>query len=667
MNKKNLVLISKCCLLLAFLGFCLPIFKGATGFAPIPHLLSVGPNDLTVASSALKEYDAAHEKDVASLKELKATVDAKVKEAKANSKPKLAEAKAAREAAMQSAKEKYNKDKPELAVTIENIKKEYEIPRTMFAKLLEEVKSVKGEDEASILKSISDEGSRAIAATLAEEETLAQLASGVKKENIKIDFVKLVKNAQNKLDKAEKADIKEAENRLETSRKRGIASAKKKYTRVESAVEKELKSIEDEYWSEYDKYGDPRKELLKAKKNASREVMIPIALIIFVACIIASILFSTVHYVTLKKNTYSKIHYIVDLVLYILIILSAVYAFNNIKKIETDLIYDMTFSFGYYLVILGLVGGFVIYLFSTTLDENISSASEERRAYWMLSLPAILFYFAVMTFPAIFSVVLSFTNYSGGSLFERDALNFIGFKNYVKVFQDPYFYISLKNNFWIVFISVFGQLPLGFLLAYVLNRGLVKGRDFFQTMIYLPCVISTVVIGILFQTFFSAKGAWTELMRVFNPTYQWSMNNHPMLPVLFVILWMYVGTYLIIFLANLQKLDPAIIEAATIDGATEGQVLWNIIFPELSGTFVISAILAISGSLKSFDLIYVMTAGGPAKQTYVLSLYMFDKAFKGQADYPMANTISTIMVVISLALIAVVKVLEKKFGTSDDD
>ncbi|MBO4404994.1 MAG: sugar ABC transporter permease [Treponema sp.] len=305
-------------------------------------------------------------------------------------------------------------------------------------------------------------------------------------------------------------------------------------------------------------------------------------------------------------------------------------------------------------------------MYSTLLGQSLSAKTEARRAYWMLSLPAILFYFGVMTFPSLFSVFLSLTNYSGGSLFEEGALKFVGLKNYIKVFSDQYFYVSLKNNLWIVLVSVFGQLPLGFFLAYILTRGLVRAKNFFQTMIYLPCVISTVVIGILFQTFFSSSGAWTEIMKWINPSYEWTMGSSPMLPVLFVILWMYTGTYLIIFLANLQKIDPQIIEAATIDGASERQVLWHVIFPELSGVFVISAILAISGSLKSFDLIYVMTAGGPAKQTYVLSLYMFDKAFKGAADYPMANTISTIMVVISLILIGVVKTLEKKFGAKEE-
>lgn len=392
-------------------------------------------------------------------------------------------------------------------------------------------------------------------------------------------------------------------------------------------------------------------------------VSIGIALILCFLAMAASILFSSLYFIRGKKDNLTPATAAVDWALMALVVLSMLFSFIAVKKYTEE---DVEFSTGFYFMVYGMAAHIIVYLYSTLLGENLSTKSEEKRAYWMLSLPAILFYFGVMTFPSIFSVVLSLTNYSGGSLFEEGALKFVGFKNYMKVFADQYFYISLKNNFWIVLVSVFGQLPLGFFLAYVLTRGLVKGRDFFQTMIYLPCVISTVVIGILFQTFFSSHGAWTEIMKWINPSYEWTMNSQPMIPVLFVILWMYTGTYLIIFMANLQKIDPQIMEAATIDGATEWQVLWHIIFPELSGVFVISAILAISGSLKSFDLIYVMTGGGPAKQTYVLSLYMFDKAFRGASDYPMANTISTIMVVISLILIGIVKTLEKKFGAKED-
>lgn len=292
-----------------------------------------------------------------------------------------------------------------------------------------------------------------------------------------------------------------------------------------------------------------------------------------------------------------------------------------------------------------------------------SSKKEENRAFWLLVLPAFLIYFAVMAFPTVFSVVLSVSNYAGGKLFGgRNPFEIIGFKWYGRMFQDEYFYMALKNNIKIVGISVFGQIPLGFFLAYILFRGMVKGSDFFQTMIYLPCVISTVVIGILWKSFFSPYGAFPELMRLFNPSYDMQLSSNPMLPVLFVILWMYTGTYLIIFLANLQKIDVAIIEAAKIDGASEMQSLRHIILPALSGVIVTSCILAISGSLKSFDLIYVMTSGGPANRTSVLSLYMFEKAFKGAPNYPLANAISTVMVLISFVLIILTKRVENRFG-----
>jgi raffinose/stachyose/melibiose transport system permease protein len=153
-----------------------------------------------------------------------------------------------------------------------------------------------------------------------------------------------------------------------------------------------------------------------------------------------------------------------------------------------------------------------------------------------------------------------------------------------------------------------------------------------------------------------------EIVRFFKPGAEFTLSNHPMIPVLVVMLWMYTGLYVIIFLANLQRIDVSIIEASKIDGASEGQVLWHILLPALSGVIVTSAILAISGSLKSFDLLYVMTNGGPANQTSVLSIYMYFMAFRGAPNYPLANAISTVMVLISFILIAITRSVEKQVG-----
>ncbi len=292
------------------------------------------------------------------------------------------------------------------------------------------------------------------------------------------------------------------------------------------------------------------------------------------------------------------------------------------------------------------------------------SHREEKAAYWSFILPGFLIYVFVMAFPTVFALFLSVTNYKGGALFgpKRKHISIIGFEYYAKMFSDKYFWLALKNNMWITLVSVFGQIPLGFFMAYLIFRGMIKGKDFFQTIIYLPCVISTVVIGKLWDAITAPNGALPDIIRLFNPSYVASNSTRPMIPVLLVILWMYTGTYLIIFLANMQKIDVSVIEAAKIDGATEFQALRYIILPALSGVIVTSAILAISGSLKSFDLIYVMTSGGPAKQTYVLSIYMYDTAFKGAPNYPLANAVSIVMCIISFTLIGVTKLVEKKFG-----
>ena len=295
----------------------------------------------------------------------------------------------------------------------------------------------------------------------------------------------------------------------------------------------------------------------------------------------------------------------------------------------------------------------------------MTTRGEEKLSYFILVLPPLLIYLTVMAFPTIFSVLLSLTNYNGGKVFGNPNVKFVGFNSYKWMFTEPTggFWMSLKNNMFIVVMSVFGQIPLGFALAYALSRKLIRGTDLFQTMIYLPNVISPVIIGILFSSFYySNNSVFMEIVRIFKSDAVFTIPNQPIIPVLIVMLWMYTGFYMIIFLANIQRIDPQIIEAARIDGASEGQVLSRIILPALSGVIVTCAILAISGSLRSFDLIFVMTQGGPAGMTRVLSLYMYNSAFRGAVNYPLANAISTIMVLISFALIIITRWVESIFG-----
>jgi len=300
------------------------------------------------------------------------------------------------------------------------------------------------------------------------------------------------------------------------------------------------------------------------------------------------------------------------------------------------------------------------------MKRNLTKLSEERASYTMLVLPALLLFLFVMAFPVVFSIVLSFSTYRSGQIMDFNNHSFGGIESYKKVLIDPLFYTALKNNIYIVLISVLGQIPLGFFLAYILSRGLIKNTGFFQATIYLPNVISAVIIGILFKRFFlGSQSVLLEIQKMSNPEAIYVPSGADIIPVLIVILWMYTGLYMLIFLANLQKIDVSIIEASKIDGASEWQTLRFIILPALSGVIVTCAILAISGSLKSFDLIWVMTEGRPADSTSVLSIYMFKKAFRQAPDYPVANAISTIMVLICFILIGLTRAVEKRFSTGD--
>jgi len=285
--------------------------------------------------------------------------------------------------------------------------------------------------------------------------------------------------------------------------------------------------------------------------------------------------------------------------------------------------------------------------------------------YMAFVLPALSVYLAIIAFPIISSVGLSFTDFN----IYKNLATWTGLANYIKIFKDPVFWFSMRNNFIVIFVSVFGQIPLGFGLAYLIYRKLVKRSGFFQAMVFLPTVISTIIIGILWSKMFSPIGVVPKIIQSItnNPNYSMTIMNNKqlaMIPIGFVLLWVYTGTYLIIFLANLQNIDPNIIEAAQIDGATDGQIFIKIIVPQLYGVIVLTSILAISGSLKSFDLLFAMTGGGPAYYTNLLALYMYQKSFIFY-DYGVGSAVSTVMVFLSIVLVILIRFVRRKVETME--
>lgn len=292
-------------------------------------------------------------------------------------------------------------------------------------------------------------------------------------------------------------------------------------------------------------------------------------------------------------------------------------------------------------------------------------SQHKKMSYYILLLPALILFLSIIVFPIGMSGVLSLTRWKHYKLQE-----FVGLGNYIKIFQDPSFLRAMWNNGQITLISIFGQIPLGILLAYVLFRKFVLADKFFEMMIFLPITISSVVVALLWNRIFSPVGIFTALMKNLtgNPDYvvKISENQHfAMVPILFVLLWMHTSLYMVMFLANMQRIPKSSLEAARIDGAGEWTILGRIVLPALANVIFTSSIFAISGSLKSFDLIYAMTGGGPVDYTNVMSIYLYKHTFTYN-NYGYGSAVSLIIVFLSVGLISLGRFIYGRFQRKFD-
>ena len=275
-------------------------------------------------------------------------------------------------------------------------------------------------------------------------------------------------------------------------------------------------------------------------------------------------------------------------------------------------------------------------------------------SFYTLLLPAFLIYIAIIIFPILVSFGLSFTKWR-----QYRMVGFEGIGNYINILKDPEFQRSIWNNIQIMLISVLGQIPLGIILSYLLYRKWVKGAKFFEMMIFLPITISSVVVALLWNRVFSPVGIYTAFIRSItnNPDYVvkiFENKNFAMIPILIVLLWQHTSLYMVIFLANLQRIPDSLFEAAAIDGAKESTIIAKIVLPALANVIFTCSVLAISGSLKSFDLVFAMTGGGPVDYTSVMAIYLYKQTFTF-SNYGYGSAVSIIIVILSVGLISLVR------------
>ncbi len=264
-------------------------------------------------------------------------------------------------------------------------------------------------------------------------------------------------------------------------------------------------------------------------------------------------------------------------------------------------------------------------------------------------LPALILFCGVLIAPIGASAYYSFFNWKGIGPKE-----FIGLANYKELFSSRSinFMRALKNSLLLAALSVFLQLPLALGLALALGGGgrKVRGERAFLSVYFMPVLISTVVIGQLWLKIYNPDyGVLNVFLRSIGLeklTRIWLGDKKTALAAVFVpTLWQYVGYHMLLLYAGVKSVPPELREAAMLDGATDWQVNRYIVLPYIRSVIRISVIFAITGSLKSFDLIYVLTNGGPQHRTEVPSTLMINMLFL-RNRYGMGSTIAVLLILL---------------------
>jgi multiple sugar transport system permease protein len=261
-----------------------------------------------------------------------------------------------------------------------------------------------------------------------------------------------------------------------------------------------------------------------------------------------------------------------------------------------------------------------------TRTSKIKYRRSEVISGYLFILPSLIIFVTFMIIPIFMGLYISFTDYDGFK-----TMNFIGLKNYADMFKDSYFQVSFKNNILYTLFTVPGTLILSLLLAVAVNKG-IKGSPVFKTVFFFPYITSMVAVGIIWTLLFNPTvgpiNSFLKSVGISNPP-GWLLSTKSALPaVMIVTIWKWAGYYMIIFLAGLQGIPKQLYEASEVDGASGITRFFHITLPLLSPTTFLILILLIINSFQVFDLINIMTEGGPGRATNVLVYRIYQEGFK---------------------------------------
>ncbi len=256
-----------------------------------------------------------------------------------------------------------------------------------------------------------------------------------------------------------------------------------------------------------------------------------------------------------------------------------------------------------------------------------SRKAQDKLTIVLFLLPAVALSTLFLVYPILRSVYFSQFNWNGLG----PAVNYIGLENFKRILTDSIFITAVRNGLLIVLLSLAIQLPLSLALALMVGRDL-PGRVFFRTIFFMPYVLSEVITGIIWLGLFNPdpdRGFINALLVLVGIQPQAFLGNiNQVLACIFVVLtWKYFGLHMLLFMAGLQHIPREIEEAARIDGANGWQTIKNVIIPLLGGTIRTSIYLSVVGALTQFNLVWIMTKGGPVNASEVMATYMYRYGF----------------------------------------
>jgi len=287
----------------------------------------------------------------------------------------------------------------------------------------------------------------------------------------------------------------------------------------------------------------------------------------------------------------------------------------------------------------------------TTLTPHQKKAIRSNLVGYSFILPNLIGYAIFVFIPVIFSFILSVMKWDGS----KAPMEFVGLKNFAQIFGDRIFVQSFLHTIQYALLTVFPTLVLSLLLAVLLNHKL-KGIAIFRTALYFPYIASIVAVGavwnMLFQPDFGPINEFLKFIGISKPP-RWVVDvKWAMVAISVVSVWKYMGYYMIVYLAALQGISGSLYEAAGIDGANGFQKLRYITIPMLTPTTFFVLIMLTIQCFKVFDLVYVMTGGGPGNATKTLVNYIYEKAFTSWEFGPAsAGAIVLFAVVLVITLI----------------